>query len=35
VPLTKEAWKELVNFVVPEETELLRGQSRRREMHQP
>ena len=35
VPVTKEAWKEMVNFVVPEETKLLRGQSRRREMRQP
>lgn len=34
VPVTKEAWKELVNFVVPEETKL-RRQSRRREMRQP
>jgi hypothetical protein len=35
VPVTKEVWREVVNFVTPEGTKLPRGQSRRQNMHQP
>ena len=34
VPVAKEVWREVVNFVVPEETNRRRGQSRRRSMRQ-
>jgi hypothetical protein len=35
VPVTKEDWRDVVNFVAPEEAKLLRGQSRTEKMPLP
>jgi hypothetical protein len=35
VPVAKEAWREVVNFVAPEDMKILRGQSSRQKIRQP